>query len=157
MSLFSQAGHIKDNSIYSQTEISCHFGLQTRFSQTPSQTGAFLKNTKAFFRQFLWRMVSWTPSEGLRGVITYCLIINVSQMSTGAASARSWLVSRNKWLIPPLCQLVVKHITRGNSETSSMDAIHAVHFYLNGIRNAKNHRRWLKQSVPVFQRRIKKK
>lgn len=137
MSLFSQAGHIKDNSIYSQTEISCHLGLQTRFSQTPSRTDAFLKNTKAFFRQFLWLMVSWTPSEGLQGVSTYCLIIHVSQMSTAAASARSWLVSCNKWLIPPLCQLVVKHIIRGNPKTSSVDARRAVHFYLDGTRNSR--------------------
>lgn len=58
--------------------------------------GGHLKNTTAFFRRCLRLTVSWTPSEGLQGANTYCLIINVSQMSTAAASTRSWLVSHNK-------------------------------------------------------------
>lgn len=120
------------------------YELQSLVSQTLSLTGGRLKNTTAFFRRFLQLTVSWTPSEDLQGANTYCLIINVSQMSTAAASAWSWLVSRNKWLIPPLCQLAVRHIIRGNPETSSMDAIHAVHFYLNGTGHSKSPLRKLK-------------
>lgn len=43
--------------------------------------GGFLENTNHLFRQFLWLMVSWTCWEDVRGTITYCLIINASQMS----------------------------------------------------------------------------
>lgn len=82
----------------------------------------------------------WFPgsSEDLQGAMAYCLIVDVSQMSTAAASAGSWRVSRNKRLIPPLCQLVVKDTGRGNPEESSMDALHAVHFYLDGRRNSRS-------------------
>lgn len=82
----------------------------------------------------------WFPdsSEDLKGAMTYCLITDVSQMSSAAASAGSWQVSHNKRLIPPLCQLVVKDTGRGNPKESSMDALRAVHFYLDGRRNPRN-------------------
>lgn len=44
-------------------------------------------------------MVSWPLQKSPQGAITYGLLINGSQMSTAAASARSWLVSYNHRLI----------------------------------------------------------
>lgn len=58
-------------------------------------------------------------------------------MSTAAASARSWRASR-KETNPSTWSTVVKDIGRGDPEASSMDAMPAVHFYLDGRRNSRS-------------------
>ena len=86
-SLSSEAGQTMDNSTYSQILASPVTLSYRLFSPTLSLMGGFLKSTKALLGQLLWLMVSRTTSDDLQGAITYCLISNVSQMSTAAASA----------------------------------------------------------------------
>ena len=80
---------------------------------------------------------SLDSSEDLQGARTYCLIVDVSQMSTAAASAGSWRVSCNE-ANPSTWSTVVKDIGRGDPEASSMDAMRAVHFYFDGRRNSRS-------------------
>lgn len=76
-------------------------------------------------------------SLDLQGAMTYCLIMDDSQMSTAAASSGSWRFSRNETNLSTW-SMVVKDIGRGDPEASSMDAMRAVHFYLDGRRNSRS-------------------